>query len=595
MSECVIQIEKGYLNGVCVMLPYSEQGQFGENTPQNHPQDELDQFFMEAYHDMRFFLRTITKHKANSYTFFGDMQKHLFYISDNLKEDFGFESNIVPNFITEWEKRIYRANGVEKYRRDMQRLFENKQSVHDLRYQVQNKDGQILWIRCCGEIQWDKDKTKPLFAAGRVTKQDDSFVVDPVTNFPSGKALINHISEIQDNNISCYALGFCYNNVSLLNNMAGRTAVDRMIRQISTQLMDELFENVMFYRLPGVRCVAIVEGKSELDRDKLIKHIKGVIEGHYLKNGFSVPNPCSFAYMKLPQKNVKASELMERMVSLIKMARHNQHVAYIKDSKENKDKIYEYSKMEMAICQDVQNGMEHFRPVVQPVVSVESGSIMAGETLMRWQFEGKDVSPGAFIPVLEKNNMIQTAGRWIFEQAAAFCSRVIPFKPHFYLTVNVSLQQLYDEGFTDYIKETLDKYQLDGSHIVIEMTESCMDREPQKLLALMTSCRKWGIRFALDDFGTGYSSLRVLLHYPTDIIKLDRSLLLEMIESKDKMNFISSIVFACHRFDKLVCMEGVETEVQDEFVKKTYCDMIQGFYYYKPTELDDLFRMAKEQ
>lgn len=573
------------------MLPYSEQGEFGKNAPAKHPADELDQFFKEAYHDMRFVLKTITKHKANSYIYFGDIQKNLFYISDNLRDEFGFESNVVPDFAAEWAKRIYRENGVEKYWHNFQYLYENHESVHDLRYQVRNKDGEVLWIRCCGEVQWNEDKTVPLFFAGRITKQDDSFVVDPITNFPSGSAVLNHLSEIQERGKSCYAVGFCYNNISKMNTMLGRNTVDEMIHDISLKLMDELFDQVSFYRLAGIRCAAVVDKESGLKKNDLIRRIQEIVKKHYEQCGVVVPDPCAFAYMPLPQKDMSPADIREKLVSLIKMARLNKGKPYIEDSKENTRKIYEMSNMEMAICQDVTNGMKNFRPVVQPVVSAETGKVLSGEILMRWKFEGKDVSPEIFIPILEKTNMIHEAGRWILGKAVEVCSKIQMKVPEFYLTVNVSLQQLYDQEFLTFIRKKLDEHCLAGSHIVLEMTERCMDSDPKKLLALMEECRKIGIRFALDDFGTGYSSLRVLMHYPTDIIKLDRTLLMEMLESEDKMNFIFSIVFACHRFEKTVCMEGVETKKQAELVKDTCCDMIQGFYYYKPAEIDKLYDM----
>ena len=105
-----------------------------------------------------------------------------------------------------------------------------------------------------------------------------------------------------------------------------------------------------------------------------------------------------------------------------------------------------------------------------------------------------------------------------------------------------------------------------------------------------------GIRMALDDFGSGYSSLRMLLQYPSAIIKLDRSLLGEMIESEKKSDFISSIVYACHRFGKKVCMEGVETEEQNGLIQEAGCDMIQGYYYHRPMEVDSLYGLlAQEQ
>ncbi len=191
--------------------------------------------------------------------------------------------------------------------------------------------------------------------------------------------------------------------------------------------------------------------------------------------------------------------------------------------------------------------------------------------------------------------MIYLAGRWVFEHAVRACVRLTALMQDFYLTVNVSLQQLDDDGFVSFIRQTLDKYQLDGRHIVLELTESCMDSQPEKLDLFVQECAKMNIRIALDDFGSGYSSLRVLLRYPSDIIKLDRSLLMEMTDSSEKNGFITSIVYACHQFGKKVCMEGVETDFQKDLVIKAGCDLIQGFYYYKPLELDDVYRLIGGQ
>ena len=155
----------------------------------------------------------------------------------------------------------------------------------------------------------------------------------------------------------------------------------------------------------------------------------------------------------------------------------------------------------------------------------------------------------------------------------------------------MSLHQLSDLKFAEYMSQILDKYHFDGSHLVAELTESCLDEEPEKLISFLEACQKMGIRIALDDFGSGYSSLRMLLQYPSSIIKLDRFLLAEMTESDDKKKFISSIVYACHQFGKNVCMEGVETEVQDCLIKETGCDMIQGFYYYRPMEIKQIYEL----
>ena len=127
-----------------------------------------------------------------------------------------------------------------------------------------------------------------------------------------------------------------------------------------------------------------------------------------------------------------------------------------------------------------------------------------------------------------------------------------------------------------------------------ELTESALDEQPDQLDFFVSECQKMGMYIALDDFGSGYSSLRMMLQYPSSIIKLDRSLVREVTESESKMNFIRSIVFACHQFGKAVCMEGVEQADQNEIILNTGCDMIQGYYYYRPMELSDMYRLVSQ-
>ena len=202
-------------------------------------------------------------------------------------------------------------------------------------------------------------------------------------------------------------------------------------------------------------------------------------------------------------------------------------------------------------------------------------------------FEGQDISPAVFIPILEKHGLIQKVGRWVFGQAAAACVRLRRCNPSLYLTFNVSLHQLNDHLLLPCMEETLEKYGLPEGSLVAEITESAMDEQPQRLEAFITAAHKLGLNIALDDFGSGYSSMRMLLQYPTNIIKLDRSLVTEVTESEAKMHFIQSIVYACHRFGKTVCIEGVEDAEQNEIIRNMGCDVIQGYYYYRPMEIDE--------
>lgn len=549
-------------------------------------------FLASTYHDMEFLFRSISQQNTVGYFYFGDMEKDLFYISDNMRDEFGFPSNVVPGLLKEWANRIPSPQYQEMYWRQLQEMLREKRTVHDLRYQIRNARGKTIWIRCFGLMKWNEDKTRPLFFSGRVTHQDDDFVVDPVTNFPRATATFSRMEELSQNHQKCLAIGFSLNSITELNNARGRTYSDHLVSNIADELMKNLMGKMSFYRLEGMRCMALVEPDCHESRQELVRQIREIVEAGYRSAGLSVHQPCSFALMECPRDSLSPSDFAEDMVSLIKVARHDSRQPFVEDSLENRKKIRELSNIALALNRDVLRGMENFRIVVQPVVSAETGAIVGGEALLRWSFQGTDVSPALFIPMLEKDNLIQLAGRWVFEQVACTCMRLVACVPDFYLTFNVSLQQLADEQFTAFMRTTLEKYRVSGRSLVAEMTESCMDEQPENLLRFVDDCREMGIEIALDDFGSGYSSLRMLLRYPSSIIKLDRSLLSEMAASEDKMNFISSIVYACHRFGKKVCMEGVETETQNKLIRESGCDMIQGYYHYRPMELEDVYALA---
>lgn len=548
-------------------------------------------FLSSTYYDMEFLFRSIAQQNTEGYFYFGDMAKDLFYISDNMRDEFGFRSNVVPGLLKEWAKRITTPQYREMYWRELDDMIKEKRMVHDLRYQVRNAKGKSIWIRCFGLLKWNEDKSQPLFFSGRVTHQDDDFVVDPVTNFPRATAASRKMDEMRKNSQKCLAIGFSLNSITEMNNTRGRAYTDHLVGNIADELMKNLMGKMSFYRLEGMRCMAMVEPSCQESPESLVRQIRDIVETGYKSVGLPVQHPSSFVVMECPKEQLSPSDFLENMVSLIKVAKHDPKQLYVEDSQENIQKIKNMSNIALALSRDVLRGMENFRIVIQPVVSAEDGMVVGGEVLLRWTFQGKDIAPSLFIPMLEKENLIQLVGRWVFEQAVCNCMRLEACLPGFYLTFNVSLQQLSDEQFTEFMRATLEKYRVSGKSLVAEMTESCMDEQPENLLRFVDACKEMGIQIALDDFGSGYSSLRMLLQYPSSIIKLDRALLREMTESEDKMNFISSIVYACHRFGKKVCMEGVETDVQNALIRESGCDMIQGFYYHRPMELEDVYML----
>ena len=570
---------------------YDGKGQRGRE----HGDNPLYQYLENNYFDLDFFLDGLIHNNESSCFFFGDLQESVFYLSDNMKRKFGFSGNLVPELMYAWADRIEGQSAKRRYWKDLKQVIDKKLDSCNLYHQVATTGGHREWIHLYGEFKWNEERTDILFCTGRITMQDKNLAVDEATRFSLETVLVRHLAGIRQEGRPCYFIGFSLNSLGKVNDMEGRAYGNSLILSIAEALSDRFCDQLAFYKLSGMRFAALVRPEFESVRVSLIEKLRALIEEKYGAFGIRVPNSCSFVLTKYPQDGLEPLDFVENLTSCIRMVQQEGTGEYMDATAIDIDRVRANANLNLELSRDVLSQMRNFRMVVQPVVETENSRIKGGEALLRWKNQGKDISPAIFIPILEQENMIIQVGRWVFEESVKACRRLLSLYPDFRLSINLSLHQLDDEGLMPFIEQILEKYQVSGSHLILEMTESCMDNAQEKLSQFVLFCTEHGIVVSLDDFGTGYSSIRVLMQYPTTIIKLDRSLLLEMGKSADKKNFISSIVFACHQFGKRVCIEGVETGEQDRMVRDASCDMIQGFYYYRPMELEAVYSLLAQQ
>ncbi len=548
----------------------------------------FNRFLSENYYDAEMIFASLTSNDASQYIYFGDLQTNCFYISDNMRETFGFSENIVPDLLKEWERCIATPEHLKLYQDDVKSILAEKRKIHDIRYQVRDVSGSIMWIRCYGKLLWDEEKGIPLFFSGSVTRQDNTLIIDPITNFPRESMALRKLEKLTQ---PTTVIAFSLNHFTEINETKGRYVANTLIRNVAESISSCLGGSLSFYRLDGLRFIAIPLEGVQADIAGMVATLRKVIDEEYHRANITVHRSSSFGIIEFDGASETPQSLLENAIVLISSAKASSDSEYVEFSPENIGNMKQTASMALVLSQNVLNSMENFRIVIQPVVSSATGVPAGGEVLMRWRYKGKDVSPAVFIPLMEKSKTIHLAGKWVFEQAVRACRQLIKINPDFYLTFNVSYHQIMNDDFIQFVDKTIRDYNMSGKNLVAELTETHFDENPEKLSHFVECCTNLGIRVALDDFGNGYSSLGLLLKYPTSIIKLDRSLLMEMTTSVDKLNFISSIVYACHRFGKKVCMEGVETQEQDALIKQAKCDMIQGYYYYRPLELEDVYAL----
>lgn len=235
----------------------------------------------------------------------------------------------------------------------------------------------------------------------------------------------------------------------------------------------------------------------------------------------------------------------------------------------------------------------------QPIVGAESGRIVGFEALARWNHESYGmIAPSVFVPMAEKQRLEVELGKQILEQACRFIYKVNAnggyFDEPYTIHVNVSSPHFYHKGLVEYLSHLVLHYQLAPGQLVLEMTESILLGSEQDTIARMARIKQLGIQLALDDFGTGYSSFSSLCDFPLDIVKLDRSYIVQLENNEKAKTLVRNILHMSQELGLTTVAEGVETASQLRKLRVWHVDEIQGYYFYKPMPEQELLAKLAE-
>ena len=240
---------------------------------------------------------------------------------------------------------------------------------------------------------------------------------------------------------------------------------------------------------------------------------------------------------------------------------------------------------------------ETYAVYIQPKVDAKTLKICGGEALLRWfDEEGTMIPLSLFLPVLNENSYIRYVDQMVFELVCKMIQesiqkgmKMVP------ISFNLSKASFEDEPFMQEYMKVFQQFDIPKEYIEFELLESISMDNSDKLIKVVDTIHKAGFRCALDDFGSGYSSMSVLARVPIDIIKLDRSLFQNPYRDIDNFLIVDGLLDILHHFPVQIVAEGVEDETVAEHMRQHGCDMIQGFYYYRPMPMDEFQRLIAEQ
>jgi len=405
----------------------------------------------------------------------------------------------------------------------------------------------------------------------------------------------------KDNNTSDMSSGVSViyldvNRFQTFNDSLGYREADRLLAEIARTLSNQKPQDAMIGRMTGDEFVFILPTvQSDQNTVALINQILEPFDQPISFAERNVYISFSAAYALTPEDGSCPEELLRNAKSAVAYSKRrgrSVHPRY-------KPAMNQRTSELMTIQSDLYRALEknQFSVVYQPKVSLKTGRILGAESLLRWKHENLGfISPATFIPLAEDNGLIETIGEWVLATSATQ-SKIWQMDglPPFRLAVNLSGRQLQEEGLLDAVKKILANTGIEPNQLELEVTETFMMQDIEHSLQLLQELKSLGIRLALDDFGTGYSSLNYLSRLPVDTLKIDRSFVTDLENSRDRLDLVRNVIRMSHDLGMEVVAEGVETQAQFDLLAEIQCDEVQGYFISPPVPADKFRELLENQ
>ena len=381
-----------------------------------------------------------------------------------------------------------------------------------------------------------------------------------------------------------------------INDALGHEIGDRLLIEAARRLESFVREIDTVARLGGDEFAIVLEGINSTQDVATVsqKIISGLAEAFTIAE-HSLHISSSIGVAIYPQHGKDIPTVIKNADAAMykaKQSGRNKCVFY----KENFGKL---AKENLSLDNELRQAVydEQFILHYQPKYDVASETITGSEALLRWQHPQHGlIYPTKFIPLLEKNGMISTVGKWVLKSA---CAQHAKWQknglPVGKIAVNLSGQQLLQRNFNNVVKEILDETGLNPNMLEVELTESLLIQNTKLTMSILDSLKSTGVSIAIDDFGTGYSSFDYIKHYLVDTLKIDRSFIMDVASKPREAAITSAIIKLAQELGIHVIAEGVESLEQLNYLKTQNIDEIQGYYFSPPVNADAISNMMFAQ
>lgn len=485
---------------------------------------------------------------------------------------------------------------VESGRRDeFETLMREHGRVSDFESEVYRRDGSRIWISEHAHVVRSPGG-EPLYYEGTVEditaqyhyRQQLEYQAthDPLTGLPNRNLLQDRLQQVvrlASRRGTKGSLAFVdVDNFKLVNDSLGHGAGDKLLVEVARRLKSCLRDSDTVARYGGDEFVLILGDYDGLAETLHILHrIQDAIAEPITLDGQEVRVNCSIGVSIFPDDGVDLDVLLRHADAAMHHAKKlgkGQFQFYTETlNVEARERLALDSALRRAIEE------EALSVVYQPKVNAR-GRACGFEALVRWESaEFGSVSPVRFIPLAEENGLIGQLTWFVLRQA---CHQAAAWRaaghPDLRIAVNISPSLFREKDLAALVGAVLEEAGLPAANLELEITEGMLMGDVQRSLAVLGELKAMGVDIAVDDFGTGYSSLAYLKRFPIDILKVDRSFVLECDSGNGGLAITRAIVSLAHSLNLRVVAEGVEQQTQLAVLNALGCEEFQGYYFARP-------------
>ena len=364
-----------------------------------------------------------------------------------------------------------------------------------------------------------------------------------------------------------------------INNTQGYEVGNEVLREVAHRLKAEVGESGLAARTGGDEFTVLAANENHRASRQLRKRITAVFEMPFQARDFAFHVDASFGYVRIHSNTGDARKLMTNAALAMHQSQQNPAVNWTQYTRALEDQTRKTVDMTTKLRHAVE--ADELELYYQPQVDLASGRIVSAEALLRWDHpEAGFISPGQFIPLAERSQLIGPIGDWVLNQACrdlrAWRDAGLAVTP---ISINLSLIQFQLGSVPDKVRQALIDYAIAPEELTLEITESVFEQQGHALKEDLKTLSAMGVRLSLDDFGTGYSSLGHLKDYFFDEIKIDKSFVAQLNEGPYAQAIVKAVIVIAAAIGADVIAEGVELENHISALRKLGCTKGQGFHY----------------